>query len=138
MPLGGSYFTDDGEVARRWALAGPGVVRKSAIDVVADIHAGRLVQLLPEWRSDAVPINLVCPHRSPQVSERVRQLQRFFAAALPALDGRSLWPEGFRFAPAWRRYPRQARFLRAGWWNGCRCSARRGIRRPENRRRTGR
>lgn len=76
VPLNGSYFTDDGEVARRWALAGHGVVRKSAIDVAADIRAGRLVQLLPEWRSDAVPINLVCPHRS-QVSERVRQLQRF-------------------------------------------------------------
>ncbi|MBH2582044.1 LysR family transcriptional regulator [Serratia marcescens] len=76
VPLNGSYFTDDGEIVRRWALAGHGVVRKSAIDVVADIRAGRLVQLLPEWRSDAVPINLVCPHRS-QVSERVRQLQRF-------------------------------------------------------------
>lgn len=76
VPLNGDYFTDDGEVARRWALAGHGIVRKSAIDVVADIHAGRLVQLLPEWQSDAVPISLVCPHRS-QVSERVRLLQRF-------------------------------------------------------------
>jgi DNA-binding transcriptional LysR family regulator len=43
---------------------------------VADIHAGRLVQLLADWRSDAVPISLVCPHRS-QISERVRLLQRF-------------------------------------------------------------
>jgi len=76
VPVNGHYFTDDGEVARRWALAGHGIVRKSAIDVVADIHAGRLVQLLPEWQSDAVPISLVCPHRS-QVSERVRLLQRF-------------------------------------------------------------
>lgn len=76
VPLNGHYFTDDGEVARRWALAGHGIVRKSAIDVVADIHAGRLVQLLPEWQSDTVPISLVCPHRS-QVSERVRLLQRF-------------------------------------------------------------
>ncbi|QPS89387.1 LysR family transcriptional regulator [Serratia plymuthica] len=76
VPVNGHYFTDDGEVARRWALAGHGIVRKSAIDVVADIYAGRLVQLLPEWQSDAVPISLVCPHRS-QVSERVRLLQRF-------------------------------------------------------------
>jgi DNA-binding transcriptional LysR family regulator len=43
---------------------------------VADIHAGRLVQLSADWRSDAVPISLVCPHRS-QISERVRLLQRF-------------------------------------------------------------
>ncbi|CAI1531014.1 D-malate degradation protein R [Serratia quinivorans] len=76
VPLTGRYFTDDGEIARRWALAGHGIVRKSAIDVVADIQAGRLVTLLPEWQSDAVPISLVCPHRS-QVSERVRLLQRF-------------------------------------------------------------
>lgn len=76
VALSGRYFTDDGEIARRWALAGHGIVRKSAIDVVADIHAGRLVPVLPEWQSDAVPISLVCPHRS-QVSERVRLLQRF-------------------------------------------------------------
>jgi DNA-binding transcriptional LysR family regulator len=76
VPLTGRYFTDDGEIARRWALAGHGIVRKSAIDVVADIQAGRLVTLLSEWQSDAVPISLVCPHRS-QVSERVRLLQRF-------------------------------------------------------------
>lgn len=95
MPLNGSYFTDDGEIARRWALAGHGVVRKSAIDVVADIRAGRLVQLLPEWRSDAVPINLVCPHRS-QVSERVRQLQRFYSSAA-SVGWTITWPEGFRF-----------------------------------------
>jgi DNA-binding transcriptional LysR family regulator len=76
VPLTGRYFTDDGEVARRWALAGHGIVRKSAIDVVADIQAGRLLALLPEWQSDTVPISLVCPHRS-QVSERVRLLQRF-------------------------------------------------------------
>lgn len=112
VPLNGSYFTDDGEIARRWALAGHGVVRKSAIDVVADIRAGRLVQLLPEWRSDAVPINLVCPHRS-QVSERVRQLQRFYSSAA-SVGWTITWPEGFRFAPAWRRHSRQARFLRAG------------------------
>jgi len=63
-------------VARRWALAGHGIVRKSAIDVVADIQAGRRLGLLPEWQSDAVLISLVCPHRS-QVSERVRLSQRF-------------------------------------------------------------
>lgn len=113
VPLNGSYFTDDGEVARRWALAGHGVVRKSAIDVVADIRAGRLVQLLPEWRSDAVPINLVCPHRS-QVSERVRQLQRF-TAALSALDGRSLGLKGFGLRRRGGAIPgRRAFFMRGG------------------------
>lgn len=76
MVLSGRYFTDDGEIARRWALAVHGIIRKLAIEVVTDIHAGRLVPVLPQWQSDAVPISLVCQHPS-QVSERVRLLQRF-------------------------------------------------------------
>ncbi len=72
----GGLECDDGEVARRWALAGHGVVYKAQLDVQADLRAGRLIALFPDWQGERVPLNLLCPQRA-QVSERVRLLQQF-------------------------------------------------------------
>lgn len=72
----GDYLCDDGEVARRWALAGHGLVYKARLDVAQDIRAGRLVPLLTDWAGEPTPFNLLCPHRL-QVSERVRLLHAF-------------------------------------------------------------
>ncbi|WP_085657007.1 LysR family transcriptional regulator [Pseudomonas sp. B11(2017)] len=72
----GDYLSDDGEVARRWALAGHGIVYKAWLDVAEDVRAGRLVTLFDDWHGESVPFNLLCPHRV-QVSERVKVLQAF-------------------------------------------------------------
>lgn len=42
--------TNDGEVAREWALAGAGVLVRSEWSVAADLATGRLVRLLPDCR----------------------------------------------------------------------------------------
>lgn len=72
----GDYLSDDGEVARRWALAGHGIAYKAWLDVAEDVRAGRLVTLFDDWLGESVPFNLLCPHRV-QVSERVKVLQAF-------------------------------------------------------------
>ncbi|MFJ4193889.1 LysR family transcriptional regulator [Pseudomonas sp. NPDC089534] len=72
----GDYLSDDGEVARRWALAGHGIAYKAWLDVAEDVRAGRLVTLFDDWQGESVPFNLLCPHRV-QVSERVKVLQAF-------------------------------------------------------------
>ncbi|PKA73198.1 LysR family transcriptional regulator [Pseudomonas baetica] len=72
----GDYLSDDGEVARRWALAGHGIAYKAWLDVAEDVRAGRLVTLLDDWQGESAPFNLLCPHRM-QVSERVKVLQLF-------------------------------------------------------------
>jgi DNA-binding transcriptional LysR family regulator len=69
----GDRRCDDGEVVRRWALEGYGVVFKSWIDVASDINAGRLCHLLPEWRGVHAPLYLMCPHRM-QVTKTVKLL----------------------------------------------------------------
>lgn len=48
--------SNDGEVVRRWGLAGLGVIARSEWDVAADLAAGTLVRLLPDWRLAAAPI----------------------------------------------------------------------------------
>jgi DNA-binding transcriptional LysR family regulator len=78
------YLSDDGEVARRWALAGHGIAYKAWLDVAADVQAGRLVTLFDDWQGESVPFNLLCPHRV-QVSERVKVLQTFLQERCEAL-----------------------------------------------------
>lgn len=41
----GDYLSDDGEIVRRWVLAGHGIAYKANLDVARDIQAGRLVPL---------------------------------------------------------------------------------------------
>ena len=80
----GDYLSDDGEIVRRWALAGHGIAYKANLDIASDIKAGRLVRLLPDWQGEPTPFNLMCPHRL-QVSERVKVLHRFLQTRCQAL-----------------------------------------------------
>jgi DNA-binding transcriptional LysR family regulator len=82
--VSGDYLCDDGEVARRWALSGHGIVYKAQLDVQADLNAGRLLPLLTDWQGESAPFNLLCPHRA-QVSERVKLLQAFLQQRCAAL-----------------------------------------------------
>lgn len=66
----GDHRCDDSEIVKRWALDGHGVIFKSWIDVAADIKAGRLCPLLPEWRGAHTPLYLMIPHRT-QVTKTV-------------------------------------------------------------------
>ncbi|WP_395408753.1 LysR family transcriptional regulator [Pseudoduganella sp. UC29_106] len=49
----GSLSTNHGEIALQWAIEGAGIVLRSLWDAQAHIDAGRLVQLLPDYRQDA-------------------------------------------------------------------------------------
>lgn len=69
----GTITSNDAEVIRRLAIKGEGIAYKSWIDVSADVQAGRLQVLLPDYTGDNLPLNLICPHRQ-QLSERVRLL----------------------------------------------------------------
>jgi DNA-binding transcriptional LysR family regulator len=69
----GSLLCDDSEIARRWAVDGRGIAYKSWLDVHDDVQTGRLEVLIPNQPGEAVPLNLVCPHRR-QFSPVVRYL----------------------------------------------------------------
>jgi DNA-binding transcriptional LysR family regulator len=79
IPVAGNRICDDGDAARRWALAGRGVAYKSALDVADDLIAGRLQPLCPEWAGEPAPLQLLCAHRR-QISPVVKALRDFLAA----------------------------------------------------------
>ena len=63
--------SNSGQVALDWALASCGLVMNSWVDVAVDLRTGRLVHVLPEWRSDPAPVCALFPS-SRQLSSRVR------------------------------------------------------------------
>ena len=48
--------SNDGEVARSWALAGHGIVMRPLRSVEEDLEAGRLVKVLSDWTVPDVPV----------------------------------------------------------------------------------
>ncbi len=75
---------DDADLVRRWAVAGMGIAYKSWIDVSTDVLAGRLEVLLPEQPGEAVPLNLICPHRK-QFSPAIRELHALLREHLKSI-----------------------------------------------------
>lgn len=67
------HLVGDGALVRGWALAGRGVAFKSHLDVVEDLRAGRLVDALPGWEGDPVPLMALIPagRRRPLRVERL-------------------------------------------------------------------
>jgi DNA-binding transcriptional LysR family regulator len=68
--------TNDGAVAREWAIRGYGIAMKSMWDIGADVRAGRLKILLPQWRSPDVPVHALY-QRNRYMAPRVRALLDF-------------------------------------------------------------
>ncbi|MDB5986047.1 MAG: LysR family transcriptional regulator [Nevskia sp.] len=76
VPLADARETNDGAVAREWAVSGYGIAMKSMWDIGADLRAGRLNILLPEWRSADAPVHALY-QRNRYMAPRVRALLDF-------------------------------------------------------------
>jgi DNA-binding transcriptional LysR family regulator len=69
--IAGNLLTNSGETLRRAALQGVGVAFAAGFLVAGDLESGRLVRLLPEYRSVEFAMNAVYPHRH-HLSAKVR------------------------------------------------------------------
>ncbi len=85
VPVRGSRSANDGEVVKRWALAGLGVAHKSALDVAAELAAGQLVRVNPDWHGEPAPLHLVLPGRK-QVTPAARALRDWLKLQLDGLS----------------------------------------------------
>ena len=63
MNVRGNRSSDDGELVRRWAVAGHGLAYKSRIDVLGDLRSGALEAALTDFTGESAPLSLVCAHR---------------------------------------------------------------------------
>lgn len=80
------FSTDSLYALRSAALQGVGVAIGSSWVLSADIAAGRLVQLAPQWRADALPVSLVYPYAR-FYPARLRRFAEIIRREAPAVFG---------------------------------------------------
>lgn len=85
VPVKGDRVGDDGELVRRWALAGHGLAYKSRYDVLADLRAGRLIEVLADYECEPSPLYLLCVHRM-LLSPAVKRLREFLHERFKAFE----------------------------------------------------
>jgi len=85
VPAETARETNDGAVAREWTLRGHGITLKSIWDIAADVHAGRLTILLPEWHCPDAPLNAMY-HRNRYLTPRLRALIDFLAERFAKME----------------------------------------------------
>lgn len=79
VPVRGRLRSDDSALVRQWAVEGHGIVNKSDIDLVDDMKAGRLVQILNKYKGPAIPLSLILGTAKP-LPQRTRLLADYLIA----------------------------------------------------------
>jgi LysR family transcriptional regulator for bpeEF and oprC len=83
VPMRGVIALNDSNAYVEAGLAGLGVIQMTDYMLDKHVAAGRMVQLLPDWRSDPVPVHVVYPqnrHLSAKVRVFVEWVAELFAA----------------------------------------------------------
>ncbi len=63
IKMSGNRAANDGDLVRRWCVAGKGVAVKSCLDMSADLLSGKVVSLMPEFKHPQTELWLVFPNR---------------------------------------------------------------------------
>ena len=73
----GNRISNDGDLVRRWCVAGKGLAVKSCLDMSADLLSGRVVSVMPEYEFRSTELWLICPSRQ-SITPAVRLLRDMF------------------------------------------------------------
>lgn len=77
VKMSGNRASNDGDLVRRWCVDGKGLAVKSCLDMSADLLAGRVVSVMPEFTPRSTELWLVCPSRQ-SITPAVRLLRETF------------------------------------------------------------
>ena len=80
LPVPPRLLTTSAPTSRAAALADQGVIWQPAFLVGPDVRAGRLVELLPQWRGPELEVHAVYPSRA-HLAGKVRAMVDFLASA---------------------------------------------------------
>ncbi|WP_426369277.1 LysR substrate-binding domain-containing protein [Pseudocolwellia sp. HL-MZ7] len=73
----GNRASNDGDLVRRWCVDGKGLAFKSCLDISEDLLSGRLVKVMPEYKTTMTELWLVCPSKQ-SITPVVRLLRDVF------------------------------------------------------------
>lgn len=74
VKMQGKRASNDGDLVRRWCVAGKGLAVKSALDIADDLLADRVVTVMPNYQHVSGELWLICPSRQ-SITPAVRLLR---------------------------------------------------------------
>jgi DNA-binding transcriptional LysR family regulator len=74
VKMSGNRASNDGDLVRRWCVAGHGLAVKSCLDMSRDLLSGKVQSLMSEYRPRSTELWLICPSRQ-LISPAVRLLR---------------------------------------------------------------
>ena len=77
IKMNGNRASNDGDLVRRWCVAGKGLAVKSCLAMSNDLLSGRVVSVMPEYKSRSTELWLICPSRQ-MITPAVRLLRDSF------------------------------------------------------------
>jgi len=77
IKMSGNRASNDGDLVRRWCVAGKGLAVKSCIDMSEDLLSGKVLHVMPEFKAGSTELWLVCPSRQ-SITPVVRLLRDTF------------------------------------------------------------
>jgi len=77
IKMSGNRASNDGDLVRRWCVAGRGVAVKSSLDMSTDLFSGNVVSFMSEFKPTSTELWLVCPSRQ-LITPAVRLLRDTF------------------------------------------------------------
>ncbi len=77
IKMSGNRASNDGDLVRRWCVAGKGLAVKSCLDMSADLLSDNVVSLMPEFKPTPTELWLICPSRQ-SITPAVRLLRDAF------------------------------------------------------------
>ena len=74
IKMRGNRSANDGDLVRRWCVAGKGLAVKSCLDISNDLVSGRLINVMPDFKPGPTELWLICPSRQ-SITPTVRLLR---------------------------------------------------------------
>lgn len=84
IKMSGNRASNDGDIVRRWCVAGKGLAVKSSLDMAEDLLAGNVVPLMAEFKPTPTELWLICPGRQ-LITPAIRLLRDLFTQKTTAL-----------------------------------------------------
>ena len=63
IKMSGNRASNDGDLVRRWCVAGKGLAVKSCLDMSADLLSGKVISVMPEFKPRSTELWLIFPSR---------------------------------------------------------------------------
>lgn len=77
VKMSGNRASNDGDLVRRWCVAGKGIAVKSCLDMSTDLLSEKVVSVMPEFKARATELWLICPSRQ-SITPAIRLLRDSF------------------------------------------------------------